>query len=255
MKKLSLIVTGILAFCAVCAAKDAVVVVYPSGLKPVMVPEDSVILQACPLMKDYVVSYKDEADLDSIVASIEDYFSENTLSKTYSLQFRDKRTKTLLRKADVGRPKIISLTGDSDKDQLLLGIFAAVAALLCILLVILVDKIRKARAIVVILEVVLVLGTLGCAGLSILLLLSLGLKYVMMICGPALIIGIILIALLGGAGSTKSAARRREKADKALSETTKRGYKVGDKHFDNRSDAVMYVRQFSYMDESWITPE
>ena len=254
MKKTLLLICLFLFAATLTDAHKATVAVQASGLKSTAVQEDLDVIDACPLMPEGTFNYEDEDDLNAKISEIEKYFAEHRLSKTYILYFWNMDSKSLLTKTDIGRGQMKSLTGNENKDQLLMGVGAAIAAVLCLVLLVLVDKIRKAKFLVHLIEIVCVIGALLFGILAIVLLVSLGLKYVMMVCGPALIIGALLL-MLGNSSSDTSRKRAAANIEKKQDTPGKGGYSVNGKHFDNRSDAVMYVKQFSYMDESWITPD
>lgn len=248
MKRTFLIIVFLCLVMSSAMAGQAHVMIVPMNPRTGIVAEDSITLQGCELMKNGVVNYKNEQDLSSKITDIQEYFIQNPLQKRYSLKFMDSKTMSVVGEITVGGDRKVSFTGNENKDQLLMGIGAAVLAVLLMALSALIRRARKRSGFF---STVFLLAGIFSTILAIIWTVSLGIRMLMTVCGPALLIGVVILLLAGNSkGKGKDA-----KSDAKKQSETKHGYSVNGKHFDNRGDAILYVRQFPYMDDSWIKPD
>ena len=239
---------AILLIALTASARQACVTIQPINAKSVSAADSAVFAQSPANNK---ITYKDSADLAAQAQAIEAFFAEHPLENKYQLMFFDEGAKEFVGpKVVLGQQEYFKFSENADKNQLLYGIAAIVAALVCLLLFMAFNKRRVLR----LLAVIFLIVGLFCALMGVIFLSSLGVKMVMKVLGPALIVLVVVLAL--GSGSSK---KSRERTMKNLGEKTyeskPHGYSVNGKHFDTLGEAQMYVKQFDYMDNGWIKPD
>lgn len=248
----SVVVLGICLVCITAVqAHVAQVTVSAADTRKSITAEDAAALKACPIWCEGKVNYTEEAHLAIVADSIKAYFAAHPLQQDYILRFYDAGQKSF-----VGTPvrieqhERVQLVQNTYVNQLLMGIIAAVLAVLFFLICVKVSK--KRGTLSTLLEVLCLLAGLAFGVLSAICVVSLGIKLLIMVCGPALLlIGVILVVGMGG-------KHRRSSSDSKLPTTSAKpqgGYVVAGKHFDTWADAYLYTQQFSYMDKSWIEHE
>ena len=211
MKRIILIILAVMLAGTVAMARQAAVMVTGSGIKSTVVPEDEEMMKACPILSGGSVTYQDEADLETIISQIEEYFADHKLSKTYKLTFWDKDSKSVVGEVSIGRGARKPATGSDTKDHLLMGILAAAATLVFLLLFLLVNKARKG-VLASLFGGIFLLCAVASGVLAIILLATLGLKLLLAVVGITGFFAILLLIFLSGGHTKEWKENERRKA-------------------------------------------
>ena len=170
---------------------------------------------------------------------LQDYFSEHPLTKEYQLWFWDRKTNEQIAQTVVGRPKPIRLVENENANTLLMGIITLAVAIVFFLVFLLCNKGRRMKFLKTVVGGLSLLCAVGLAILSVVFLASLGLKMIMMVCGPALIVIVLLLLLVGSSSSARYVTPTQSK-------DTSVTYSANGRTFNSRQEAEDYVRRNPY---------